>query len=61
MLVVTGMTQMAVECRALPSARMIFERPVLVMAPIVRWLGVSREDVVKPERKRGPEGEKILP
>ena len=34
---------------------------VLVMAPIVRWLGVSREDVVKPERKQGPQGEKILP
>ena len=34
---------------------------VLVMAPIVRWLGVSREDVVKPERKKGPQGEKILP
>jgi hypothetical protein len=24
------------------------------------WMGVSREDLVKPER-RGPEGEKILP
>jgi preprotein translocase subunit SecF len=34
---------------------------VLVMAPLVRWLGVSREDVVKPERRKGPEGEKILP
>jgi preprotein translocase subunit SecF len=34
---------------------------VLVMAPLVRWLGVSREDLVKPEKKRGPEGEKILP
>ena len=34
---------------------------VLVMAPLVRWLGVSREDLVKPERKKGPEGEKILP
>ncbi|HVE49102.1 MAG TPA: protein translocase subunit SecF [Casimicrobiaceae bacterium] len=34
---------------------------VLVMAPIVRWLGVSRENLVKPERKKGPEGEKILP
>ena len=35
---------------------------VLVMAPLVMWMGVSREDLVKPERKReGPEGEKILP
>ena len=32
---------------------------VLVMAPIVMWLGVSREDLVKPERGVG--GEKILP
>jgi preprotein translocase subunit SecF len=35
---------------------------VLVMAPLVMWMGVSREDLVKPERKRdGPEGDKILP
>jgi preprotein translocase subunit SecF len=34
---------------------------VLVMAPIVMWLGVSREDLVKPERKAGATGEKILP
>ena len=34
---------------------------VLVMAPLVRWLGVSREDVVRPERRKGPEGDKILP
>ena len=34
---------------------------VLVMAPIVMWLGVSREDLVKPERKQGATGEKILP
>jgi len=35
---------------------------VLVMAPLVMWMGVSRKDLVKPERKRdGPEGEKILP
>ncbi len=35
---------------------------VLVMAPIVKWLGVSREDLVKPERRKtGPEAEKILP
>ena len=31
---------------------------VLVMAPLVMWLGVSREDLVKPEktaaRRRGP-------
>jgi preprotein translocase subunit SecF len=33
---------------------------VLVMAPLVMWMGVSREDLVKPE-KRGLEGEKILP
>src|SRR5512135_66432 len=35
---------------------------VLVMAPLVMWMGVSREDLVKPEKKiTGPEGEKILP
>ena len=35
---------------------------VLVMAPLVMWMGVSREDLVKPEKRRdGPEGEKILP
>jgi preprotein translocase subunit SecF len=34
---------------------------VLVMAPLVMWLGVSREDLVKPERKTGPDGDKILP
>ena len=35
---------------------------VLVMAPLVMWLGVSREDLVKPEKKKtGLEGEKILP
>jgi preprotein translocase subunit SecF len=34
---------------------------VLVMAPLVMWMGVSREDILKPERKTGPEGEKILP
>jgi preprotein translocase subunit SecF len=33
---------------------------VLVMAPLVRWLGVSREDLVKPEKK-SLTGEKILP
>ncbi len=34
----------------------------LVMAALVMWLGVSREDLVKPEkRKTGLEGEKILP
>jgi len=32
---------------------------VLVMAPLVMWLGVSREDLIKPERAVG--GEKILP
>ncbi|MBK6335046.1 MAG: protein translocase subunit SecF [Betaproteobacteria bacterium] len=34
---------------------------VLVMAPLVMWMGVSREDLVKPEKKQGPEGEKIVP
>ncbi|OQA92647.1 MAG: hypothetical protein BWY25_03175 [Chloroflexi bacterium ADurb.Bin222] len=33
-LTVTGMTQMAVEKRALPSARMMAEKPVLVSAPM---------------------------
>jgi len=34
----------------------------LVMASLVMWLGVSREDLVKPERKAGAGGiEKILP
>jgi len=34
----------------------------LVMASLVMWLGVSREDLVKPDRKRGAvAGEKILP
>ncbi len=32
----------------------------LVMASLVMWLGVSREDLVKPERK-GMTGEKVLP
>jgi preprotein translocase subunit SecF len=35
---------------------------VLVMAPLVMWLGVSREDLVKADRKRdGGNAEKILP
>ena len=34
---------------------------VLVMAPLVMWMGVSREDLVKPEKKAGIGGEKILP
>ena len=34
---------------------------VLVMAPLVMWMGVSREDLVKPEKKSGIGGEKILP
>jgi len=34
---------------------------VLVMAPLVMWMGVSREDLVKPEKKPGLEGEKIVP
>jgi len=34
----------------------------LVMASLVMWLGVSREDLVKPDKKRaGMTGEKILP
>ncbi|MCL2872221.1 MAG: protein translocase subunit SecF [Betaproteobacteria bacterium] len=34
----------------------------LVMAPLVMWLGVSRENLVKPERKKeGLEAEKIMP
>jgi len=32
---------------------------VLVMAPLVRWMGVSREDLVKPDRKVS--ADKILP
>ena len=31
------------------------------VAPLVMWLGVSREDLVKPEKKQGPDGDKILP
>src|SRR6266496_1829334 len=34
---------------------------VLVMAPLVMWLGVSREDLVKPERRGEGGAEKILP
>jgi preprotein translocase subunit SecF len=33
----------------------------LVMASLVMWLGVSREDLVKSDRKRTVAGEKILP
>jgi preprotein translocase subunit SecF len=33
----------------------------LVMASLVMWLGVSRADLVKPEKKRALAGEKILP
>jgi preprotein translocase subunit SecF len=34
----------------------------LVMAALVMWLGVSREDMIRPEKKTGPGGaEKILP
>jgi len=33
----------------------------LVMATLVMWLGVSREDLVKPEKKQFGAGEKILP
>jgi len=34
---------------------------VLVMAPLVMWMGVSREDLVKPEKKREGDGEKVMP
>jgi preprotein translocase subunit SecF len=34
---------------------------VLVMAPLVMWMGVSREDLVKPEKKREGGAEKVLP
>jgi preprotein translocase subunit SecF len=33
----------------------------LVMASLVMWLGVSREDLVRPEKKTGAAAEKILP
>jgi preprotein translocase subunit SecF len=33
----------------------------LVMASLVMWLGVSREDLVKPDRKRALTGDKVLP
>ena len=33
----------------------------LVMATLVMWLGVSREDLVKPEKKAFGAGDKILP
>ena len=38
---------------------MIVREIVLVMAPLVMWMGVSREDLVKPERKVA--ADKILP
>jgi preprotein translocase subunit SecF len=34
---------------------------VLVMAPLVMWMGVSREDLVKPEKKRDGAGDKVMP
>ncbi len=34
---------------------------VLVMAPLVMWLGVSREDLVRADKKGGVGGEKVLP
>jgi preprotein translocase subunit SecF len=34
---------------------------VLVMAPLVMWMGVSREDLVKPEKKREGAGDKVMP
>ncbi|HSC23863.1 MAG TPA: protein translocase subunit SecF [Casimicrobiaceae bacterium] len=33
----------------------------LVMASLVMWLGVSREDLVRPDRKRTVAGDKVLP
>jgi len=33
----------------------------LVMASLVMWLGVSREDLVRPDRKRAMAGDKVLP
>src|SRR5689334_19087133 len=33
----------------------------LVMASLVMWLGVSREDLVRSDRKRGVAGDKVLP
>jgi preprotein translocase subunit SecF len=33
----------------------------LVMASLVMWLGVSREDLVRAEKKAGVGAEKILP
>ena len=32
---------------------------VLVASPIVMWLGVSREDFIKPEKKEGEEAEAL--
>src|SRR5512140_2779522 len=34
---------------------------VLVMAPLVMWMGVSREDLVKPDKKRDESGDKVMP
>jgi preprotein translocase subunit SecF len=34
---------------------------VLVMAPLVMWMGVSREDLVRPEKKRDAVEGKVLP
>ncbi|NCA15360.1 MAG: protein translocase subunit SecF, partial [Proteobacteria bacterium] len=34
---------------------------VFVAAAIAMWLGVSREDLVKPQKKKGEEGEPELP
>jgi preprotein translocase subunit SecF len=34
---------------------------VLVMAPLVMWMGVSREDLVKPDSKREGPGDKVMP
>ncbi len=33
----------------------------LVMATLVMWMGVSRDDLVKADKRSGPAGEKILP
>jgi preprotein translocase subunit SecF len=34
---------------------------VLVMAPITKWLGISREDLIKPVKKDDPAQEVITP
>ena len=48
------------------SDKSIFSLVIIVLvmtagAALVMWMGVSREDLVKPEKKPGLEGEKIVP